>query len=432
MEKRNVCVVGLGYVGLTLATVLAEVGYEVSGVEINPEILAALQRGKPHFFEPGLESRLNVVMNNGSFKYFESIAKAQEIRDFEIFIITVGTPLDDNGNPRMDMVERVAAEIGRNIHNESLVILRSTVALGTTKRIEIKLSMEADFNVLVAFCPERTLEGNALSELRELPQIIGSDDESSRSLAAKFFEVVTPVTIKMTSSMSAELVKLMDNTFRDMSFAFSNQLALIADSMGIDAHEVVNSANLGYPRTNIALPGLVGGPCLSKDAIILSRSISNPQDASLSVMARNVNLLTTKHVANQILSHCRQNYSSKVLVSGLAFKGKPATDDLRGSPTLDLLHLLGQMEGIEIECHDFEIPPQGIIKAGFVPGNIQGLTKYEVVIIANNHAGYSSVRTAKFSEIISKGGLLYDLWGVTRNMPKSDFHYISRKGLGWS
>ena len=266
----NVCVMGLGYVGLTLAVTLADIGFNVTGVEIDDKILKKIESGKPHFFEPGLEGRLKTVLGSNNLKIFKNIP---EKCNCTIFVITVGTPIDDNNKVKKSMIENVSREISKNLKEGDLILLRSTVEVGTTEYLKNKFFNKEKIEYEIAFCPERTIEGKAMIELRQLPQIIGADNINTSSRVSQFFSFMTPTVVRVSSKETGELIKLVDNCQRDVNFALSNEIAEISDSYSVSAFEVISSGKLGYPRTNLPLPGPVGGPCLEKDSYILKNGL---------------------------------------------------------------------------------------------------------------------------------------------------------------
>ena len=266
----SICVMGLGYVGLTLAVTLADIGFKVYGIEIKDDILNKLKKGVPHFFEPGLEGRLKSVKKSQNLKIYKEIP---ENCDSTIFIITVGTPIDENNKIKKEMIENVSKEISLHLKDKDLVILRSTVEVGTTAYLDERIFRKTGKSYEIAFCPERTIEGKAMVELRQLPQIIGSESINTSSRVSQFFSFMTPTIVRVSSKETAELIKLIDNSQRDVSFALSNEIAEISDAYSISAYEVISSGKLGYPRTNLPLPGPVGGPCLEKDSYILKNGL---------------------------------------------------------------------------------------------------------------------------------------------------------------
>ena len=262
MRDRNVCVMGLGYVGLTLAVAMADVGFNVHGVEIRANVVRDLLHGQPHFHEPGLAGRLARVLKSKRLTISQHVAGGPRA---SLYIVTVGTPLNADGKVRVDMIVNVVREIADHLRDGDMVMMRSTVELGTTRKIVKPILDATGRHYDLVFCPERTLEGQALRELRELPQIVGGHDRESRIRAAQVFQFLTPTVVQVSSLETAELIKLVDNAQRDVHFGLSNEVARIADAIGVSAVEVIRAGKLGYPRTQLPMPGPVGGPCLEKD-----------------------------------------------------------------------------------------------------------------------------------------------------------------------
>lgn len=328
----DVGIVGLGYVGLTLGTALAKSGLKVVGVERRKDIVTLVNKGKSHFTELGLEQIIKEQVSNGNL-----IAKNQfdTSDNCKYFIITVGTPLGPNGKPRLDMIKSAVSEIINQIDNGATVIVRSTVEVGTTRKFvenELKKTKKKYF---LAMCPERTLEGDAIRELNSLPQIIGSDNRETFDKAAKLFRQLTNSIIYVNSYEAAEIIKLVDNTYRDVQFGFANEVARICDAVGVNAIEVIEAGKQNYPRTNVALPGLVGGPCLEKDPHIFNHS-ANKYGVELSITnaARFVNESHPTEIVSKLIDRFHEKKDKiglKISLLGMAFKGRPPTDDLRGS-----------------------------------------------------------------------------------------------------
>ena len=269
---NNICVIGLGYVGLTLAIKLAEKNFNIVGIEKNVEVLKYIKKGYSHFYEPGIKFKIKKVLKKKKFKVYTKINK-DIISD--IYIITVGTPLDHKGKFRIDYIKNVCKELIPVVRNNDTIILRSTVKVGTTRDIVFKNFYKAGKKINISYCPERTQEGKALDELASLPQIISGINNESLKISKKLFSSVTKEIISLSSLEAAELLKIVDNTYRDSSFAFANEIALIASNLGLSANEIISAGKRNYKRTNIPLPGPVGGPCLAKDTYILGESLKN-------------------------------------------------------------------------------------------------------------------------------------------------------------
>ena len=298
----DVGIIGLGYVGLTLAAAFSKSGLKVLGVELQEDIVSSVKLGKAHFTERGLNEILYEQVKKGTL-----IAKNKfdASDNCNYFILTVGTPLDHNGEHRIDMIQSSVSEILNQMKNGSTVIVRSTVAVGTTRKL-IKSELDkTGLQYFLAMCPERTLEGNAVKELNILPQIIGSDDIKSSESAAKLFRKITKSIIFVDKYETAEIIKLVDNSYRDVQFAFANEVARACEAVGVNALDVINSGKQNYPRTNVALPGLVGGPCLEKDPHIFYQSFKKYGiDLEITKTARLVN----ERQPSEVVSSLYNNY----------------------------------------------------------------------------------------------------------------------------
>jgi UDP-N-acetyl-D-mannosaminuronic acid dehydrogenase len=412
---KSICLIGLGYVGLTLALTLSRVGFKVAGVEKNPEILECLKNGKAHFYEPNIEDYLRDVLSSGNFDVFSEIPEGEQ---FDYFVITVGTPLNEFNQPRMDMIEAAAREIRQHLTPGVTVILRSTVKLGTTNAIVKPVLDEAEVEYHLAFCPERTTEGSALKELRFLPQIVSGVNEASLESAAKLFSYVTPIVLRVSSVETAELIKMVDNTQRDLYFAYANEVASICDELGVSAREVIDAGNFHYPRNNLAKPGPVGGPCLSKDSYLLNESLpGNSKLAEITMTARHVNETQISRAVHYMASQLKtmQNTVKKVSILGLAFKGIPETDDLRGSTAISLLrHLRESFPQAQLYAFDPVVSQQKIIELGAIPlsRKEEAFDGANLVVIHNNHAEFSKLSLPVMAQNMSNNSIIYDFWNL--------------------
>lgn len=331
MHEESVCIVGLGFVGLTLAAKLSQ-KIKVYGLETNPSVLATISKGKGHFFEPGLDEVVHKSIQN---KQLVPIATIEELPNgVGSFVITVGTPLTD-GNINLNSIERAVTEISKKVSDESLIVIRSTVGIGVTRSNVLGFfEREKGLTPHVAMCPERTVEGRALEELSTLPQVIGADTREARERAIELFSHLGCPIENVSSLETAEAVKLVANTYRDVQFAFANEVALFSEAIGVDAREVISASNRGYPRSAIARPGLTGGPCLEKDPWIYAKSA---EAAGIVTGIAKASRQTHESIIPQTFSRIINLYGiypdqpHGVLIAGLAFKGNPPTSDTRGS-----------------------------------------------------------------------------------------------------
>ncbi|EWY35888.1 hypothetical protein N825_32480 [Skermanella stibiiresistens SB22] len=413
-HDRTICVIGLGYVGLTLAIIMAEAGYTVWGVELNRDFTDKIVTGKAHFHEPGLDERLAIQLQAGQFHVSNTLPDDPGI---SLYIITVGTPLGPDGKVRLDMVRRVTREIAAQLKDGDAVVLRSTVKIGTTRDIVLPILAETGRDFDIGFCPERTLEGRALYELTHLPQIIGSTSARGSIRLAQVFNAITPTVIRVRDPETAEMIKLIDNTSRDVGFAFANEVARLCGAVGISASEVITFGKLGYARTQLPMPGPVGGPCLSKDSHILVESMMDrgvmPEIAAA---ARNINERLMIEVAEYLAGQVLPWYPSgavKISMMGLAFKGQPETNDLRGSTVIPLLAELRKLlPRATFRGYDPIVSAQDQVALGLTPmGDLaEAFDGAHLVIVHNNHPIFQGMPLSRLARGLARPAIVYDFW----------------------
>ncbi len=419
----RVVVVGLGYVGLTLAVALARRGIPVVGVEKREAVVHATNAGTPHFSEVGLNAALESTVRSGHLSATTSIAEAPPA---DYYIITVGTPLKAGTHePRLDMIEQATREVEGHMPEGASVILRSTVRIGTTRNVVKPILDQAGKEYHLAMCPERTLEGDALRELAMLPQIIGGLTPRAADLAAALFSRLTNTLVRVSDPETAEMIKLIDNTSRDVRFAFANEVARACDAIGINANEVIRYGKLGYSRTDVALPGLVGGPCLEKDPHILLSSVSGlGVNLEITAASRTVNERQPRETVDAIVAKLRERGEGPftVAVAGIAFKGRPETDDLRGSMSLHIIdELLARSEVGSVRVFDSVVPRENLEA---LPQNVEvagdfftACTDADAVVIANNHPYFSSIDLDACLSRMRPAGFVYDYWNNLGDQP---------------
>lgn len=414
-QSEKIAVLGLGYVGLTLAMGLADVGFRVCGVDINPEVVDSLRRGSPHIFEPGLQEILRRSLRNERFSVHR---EPGDIVDADVWVIAVGTPLGGDGRVRLDMIEASARDVARHLKPGDLVIMRSTVKIGATRSTVIPILESAGVPFEIAFCPERTVEGDALNELRSLPQIIGADDFGTAMRASHLFMRITPTVVRVDRLETAELIKLVDNSSRDVMFGLANEIARVCDALGISAAEVINSGKLGYPRTNLPMPGPVGGPCLAKDSAILAQSLERFRvKPEIIRSARQVNERQPVEAVSALARVARSldSFPAKPIVAllGIAFKGRPVTDDIRQTMALPILQALRQ-EWPDAEYRTFDpvVPLGKLTEFGGTPYAEMGaaLEKAHLAVVLNNHPAFGSESLVELAGAMARPSLVYDFW----------------------
>jgi len=391
VRSERVAIYGMGYVGLTLAAALANRNHQVIGVDISEATVGQLRDSRVHVHEPGLEDMVRASLGRGTLQFSTDAGELHH----GVSIIAVGTPVDGAGKADLSALESVARVIGPRLRRGDIVMLRSTVPVGTTREfigplLEKLSGLAAGEDFHIAFTPERTVEGKAMRELRELPQVVGGLTAACSQRAAMFWSSLSNSVVHMDSLEAAELVKLANNSFRDLSFGFSNGLAMLADRYNIDAFRLILAANEGYPRNPIPLPSPgVGGYCLTKDPFLYAAVAPQNVHAALATAGRDANRSAAKYPV-EILRRYAERHGRKlgdfnVLVVGLAFKGLPETNDLRGSTGIEVAKAL-KGEGARVCGWDAIVPAEAIAEKGIAPIDVlEALGNVDAVVIMNNH-----------------------------------------------
>jgi len=419
IKNKDVLVVGLGYVGLTLSVVLADVGFKVIGFDINEDIMKSIKKCEPPFYEKGLSSLLKFHVNKKNFRTVSTLQKGLA----NVYILCVGTPIKRNNKPSLEFIKNASKLIGKILKKRDLIILRSTVPVGTCQNIvlpilekESGLSGGEDF--FLSFAPERTTEGNALVELRSLPQVIGGLNVRSLNLASELFSNLNKTIVRLLSLEAAEMVKLINNAFRDLSFAFSNELAIIGDQWNLDVVNIIEAANEGYPRNHIPVPSPgVGGVCLKKDPYIFINSLKHEKfKAGLSLLGRKINEYMPMFVVNKIesfINNYKKNAGIKIFLIGFAFKGDPETSDMRASTSIDVFNLLKNNTGWQLFGYDPIVKRSEIEKLGITGcGLREGFKEADCAVFLNNHSSYRSIDILGLAEIMNKPAYFFDGWHI--------------------
>jgi len=338
MDKNKVCVIGLGYIGLPTAAILANNGFKVTGVDIQKSVVECINKGEIHIVEPDLELHVKSAVEEKNLMASLYPSKA------DIFIIAVPTPFHDNYAPNINYIIDATKSIAPFLEKDNLVILESTSPVGTTEIINKILIQEGvdTSEINISHCPERVLPGNIMKELIENDRIVGGIDEDSTQQTIAFYQKFVKGDILATDAKTAEMAKLTENSFRDVNIAFANELSILCKKLEINVHELIKLANK-HPRVNILNPGVgVGGHCIAIDPWFIIHK--DPENARLIKTARTVNNYKTDWVIGEI-HHAAEDYMKsnnnikpKIACLGLAFK--PDIDDLRESPALKVVQNL--------------------------------------------------------------------------------------------
>lgn len=421
VKNKKICVLGTGHVGLPLAIAFAEAGYQVSGVDKDKDMARRLNEGEARFYEKGVQPLLKLHLREGNVKFTSYIEEKKD----DVYIICVGTPVDGKTNePVFDSIKKATSDVGSVLKKDDIIILRSTVPVGTTRNLvlpilEKKSSIKAGKDFYLAFAPERAVEGRALEEIKEIPQIIGGINKQSVQMAARVFQTINPSIIMLDSLEQAEMVKLINNAFRDLAFAFANQIALMCEKLRLDAVKIIKAANEGYPRNPVALPSPgVGGYCLTKDPYLMASVAKKIKvSADIFLEGRKTNIAMHYSVASKVIkfihSHWPQEKKIKLYFLGFAYKGFPETSDMRCSSTLDVLNILKDKLGARLFFCGYDpiVKKEEIenLNVKYLPFE-EGFKDAHCVIIMNNNPEFAKVDIFSLLEKMKKPGLLYDGW----------------------
>jgi len=336
MTYKHINIIGLGYIGLPTAAILADSGYKVRGVDISHDIIKKINNGETHFYEPDLDELVVKNISNGNLE-----AKINSCPS-DIFIICVPTPFKlINGirTPDITYIDSAAEEISKYVKKGDLIILESTSPVGTTKRLAEKINtfIGGIDGIHFAYCPERVLPGNIIKELVDNDRIVGGLDEVSTDKAVSFYKTFINGSIHATNANTAEMCKLTENSFRDVNIAFANELSIVCHEYDINERELIKLANF-HPRVNILQPGVgVGGHCIAVDPWFLISDL--PNETKLIKSAREVNLNKTEWVIGKIIQKINHFIMESKLDPTIACMGvsfKANVDDLRESPALEV------------------------------------------------------------------------------------------------
>ncbi len=382
VQPATICVVGLGYIGLPTASLLGTRGHMVHGVDVSPEVVETINRGGIHIVEPDLDVIVKGAVAAGQLTASLTPCEA------DVFILAVPTPASEDKQPIMTAVEAATRSIMPYLRPGNLVILESTSPVGTTQGLVAKILAETGYtpgeDFYVAYCPERVLPGRILTELVENDRIVGGINQASTDRAVEFYEGFVRGEVVATDAGTAEMVKLTENSFRDVNIAFANELSLICAKQGLSVWELIRLANR-HPRVNILSPGPgVGGHCIAVDPWFIVHGA--PEEARLIRTAREVNDSKPGWVIDKVATCAEKLRNPVIACLGLAFKAD--VDDLRESPAVDIVRAVIAREVGEV----LVVEPQISSHDEFQLTSLEtALARADIVLVLVDHKSFKRI-----------------------------------------
>ena len=397
------CVVGLGYIGLPTAAVLANAGHRVIGVDVNAQVVATVNEGRIHIVEPDLDQAVAAAVASGSLSAQLTPATA------DVFLIAVPTPFrsgaDGIPQPNIDYVLAAARVIAPVLRPGNLVLLESTSPVGTTEQVAEVIAEASGLNreqLHIAYCPERVLPGRILQELISNDRVIGGLTPAAAAAGKAFYACFCQGELLATTARTAELVKLTENSFRDVNIAFANELSLVCDHLDINVRELIRLAN-HHPRVNVLQPGCgVGGHCIAVDPWFIAAAA--PHCTPLIQAARRVNDGKSRWVIEQVQARAaalEDQLGRPARIGGLGLAFKPDVDDLRESPALHITTEL-LVAGLNVLACEPNLDDHPTIKLHSIE---QVLASADLLVFLVAHSPFKGLDLA--------GRLVFDLCGVT-------------------
>lgn len=385
---NRVAVVGLGYIGLPTAALLADHGVDVIGIDVNESAVETINQGKIHIVEPNLEAVVNRVVSG------KKLRATTDFQSVDVFIITVPTPFKEDHKPDLSYVYAAAKMLAPHLQKGNLVILESTSPVGTTEQMmqwltEWRPDLAFPQDVSICYCPERVIPGKILEELINNDRVLGGITLESAEKAHALYKIFVKGDCLLTNARTAELVKLTENSYRDTNIAFANEISLVCDQFGVNVWELIKLAN-HHPRVSILNPGCgVGGHCIAVDPWFIVDGA--PGVTPLIRAARQVNDGKPLYILNQV-SKALEGLSNPVVACfGLTFKKD--IDDMRESPALKIAEKLSQMNGIKelllVEPH-VACLPKSLSSSKLVSAE-DALAKADVFVVLVDHSCFKEL-----------------------------------------
>ncbi len=412
-DLKRISVVGLGYVGLPTAAVIANRGIDVIGVDVNPRTVERVNKGEAHIVEPDLDILVRSAVTTGKLRAVSAPEPA------DVFIVAVPTPFKEGHAPDLAYLESAAKSLAPVLAKGNLVILESTSPVGTTEQLRDWLSelrpdlrfpgRRGGMDVYIAYSPERVLPGRVLIELVDNDRVIGGLTKTCSARAKEVYSLFVQGEIYLTDARTAELVKLAENAYRDVNIAFANELSLVCERVGVDPWQAIQLANR-HPRVKILQPGPgVGGHCIAVDPWFIVDSA--PDLTPLIRAARGVNDGKPDHVVGLVAAAIKEGQRPTVACLGLSYKAD--IDDLRESPSIEVVERLDHKRFAEIlivEPHIETLPAALSRLPGAKLATLEdALARADIVVLLTDHAPFKEIERDRL-----QGKTVIDTRGVWR------------------
>ncbi|SCH43732.1 UDP-glucose 6-dehydrogenase ywqF [uncultured Clostridium sp.] len=396
--KKNICIVGIGYIGLPTAAMFSSYGHKVIGVDINENVVNVLNKGKITITEPGLEEFVKKVVSSGNLS--ASIVP----KESDVFIICVPTPINKDKTANIELVISAIKSIVPVLKKGNIVVLESTSPVGTTEEVIKPILENSGLNigkdVLLGYSPERLIPGNIIYELKHNDRVIGGINEKSANEIKELYKTIVDGNIYTTNCKTAELCKLMENTYRDVNIALANELAMICEDLGINVWDVIKYCNK-HPRVNIHNPGPgVGGHCLAVDPWFIVEK--EPKLAKIIGLSRENNDFMPNFIFSKIEKLLKDiKYDKKITILGATYKAN--IDDMRESPII--VNIL-EDNGYKVEIYDTFIKDNNLVNEDL----LDSCKDSDLIILGVDHDEFKDLPWDEIKKVV-RGNIVLD----TRN-----------------
>ncbi|MDC3036413.1 nucleotide sugar dehydrogenase [Candidatus Pelagibacter sp.] len=420
LNYKEITVIGLGHIGLPLSVHFLKNFSHVNGYDKDQGKINSLKNLKLNFYEKNLENPLKRAIKSKKLILSNKLNQLNS----QIYIICIGSDIENNKISNYNLIT-IVKQVAKKISQNDLIVMRGTVQVGVCRNLVVpilekysKLKCGVDF--FFSYLPERIIEGDAMHELENISQIVSGYSKNCKEKAVEFCSKAFKSLIELNSIEEGEIIKLASNSYRDLSFAFANDVSRISSYYGLSGNDLINKANFGYPRNLIAKPSMgVGGFCLPKDPILFSKLFkSNKNGYSLGENSRNINQDSIKIVFNKIKKFSNKFFKNKkinIFIFGITFKGKPETIDIRNSPSIIVAKKLKKLN-FKVKFYDAmykELKKNKFDFSESLTNNYKKINQADVIIIANNHELYPKMIEYNLKQnMSSKKKLIFDCWSL--------------------